>query len=91
MLDHGKPLFWLAECEEPHYHEAFDVTYTWEWMHKTSEFIKGHTDVNGLENQLWKYNHQFLQEQCDFILPVTMMKIAGMVLNLRNMALLTRH
>lgn len=44
----------------------------------------------------WKTNCgntiiNFLQEQCDFILPVTMMKIAGMVLNLRNMALLTRH
>lgn len=60
-LDKEKALFWLAECEEPHYHEAFDVTYTWEWMHKTSEFIKGNTDLNGLENLLWKYNHQFPQ------------------------------
>lgn len=58
-LDKEKPLFWLAECEEPHYHEAFDCTYTWEWMHKTTDFIKGHTDIAGLENLLWKYNHMF--------------------------------
>ncbi|KYP14675.1 alpha-amylase family glycosyl hydrolase [Flavihumibacter sp. CACIAM 22H1] len=58
-LDQEKALFWLAECEEPHYHDAFDLTYTWEWMHKTVEFMKGQTDLNGLESLLWKYNHQF--------------------------------
>lgn len=58
-LDNEKPLFWLAECEEPHYHEAFDVTYTWEWMHKTLAYVKGQTDLCGLDNLLWKYNHQF--------------------------------
>lgn len=59
-LDQDKKLFWLAECEEPHYHEAFDVTYTWEWMHKISDFVKGQTDLSGLENLLWKYNRKFL-------------------------------
>ena len=58
-LDNEKKLFWLAECEESNYHEAFDATYTWQWMHKTADFCKGHTDIHGLDNQLWKYNHHF--------------------------------
>ncbi|HQD11087.1 MAG TPA: alpha-amylase family glycosyl hydrolase, partial [Flavihumibacter sp.] len=34
QLDQRKKLFWLAECEELNYHDAFDATYAWEWMHK---------------------------------------------------------
>src|SRR5579871_2396781 len=33
-LEPVKNLFWLAECEEISYHEVFDATYTWRWMHK---------------------------------------------------------
>jgi alpha-amylase len=58
-LDKDKKLFWLAECEEANYHEAFDATYTWEWMHKTEDFVKGKTDMHGLDSLLWKYNHHF--------------------------------
>ncbi|ULQ52896.1 alpha-amylase family glycosyl hydrolase [Flavihumibacter fluvii] len=59
ILDQDKKLFWLAECEDAHYHEAFDATYTWEWMHKTEEFVKHKTDMHGLESLLWKYSHHF--------------------------------
>lgn len=36
-----KPLFWLAECEIPEYHEAFDVTYGWEGMRAFDKYMKG--------------------------------------------------
>ena len=35
-----KPLFWLAECEIPEYHEAFDVTYGWEAMRAMDKYMK---------------------------------------------------
>ncbi len=35
-----KDLVWLAETEEIFYHEAFDISYTWEWMHATEKFSK---------------------------------------------------
>ena len=41
-------LFWLAECEEPPYHAAFDASYTWKWMHKSSDFYRHLTDLPGL-------------------------------------------
>lgn len=59
ILDQDKKLFWLAECEEAHYHEVFDVTYTWEWMHATQNFVQQKTDMYGLESLLLKYEHKF--------------------------------
>jgi glycosidase len=50
-----KPLFWLAECEVPDYHKVFDVTYAWEWMHATEDFIKGKADMQRLKNVLSTY------------------------------------
>ncbi len=29
-----KKLAWLAECEEIAYHEVFDTTYTWKFLHR---------------------------------------------------------
>ncbi len=41
ILDNVKPnLIWLAETEEPAYHEAFDISYSWKWMHASETFIK---------------------------------------------------
>ncbi len=34
-------LIWLAETEEPNYHKAFDISYTWKWMHEVELFCKG--------------------------------------------------
>lgn len=59
ILDQDKKLFWLAECEESNYHEAFDATYTWEWMHKSAAYARHETDMHGLDSLLWKYNHHF--------------------------------
>ncbi len=58
-LDPVKKLFWLAECEVADYHQAFDASYTWRWMHKTEEFAKHQTDVNGLWDLLMQYISEF--------------------------------
>jgi alpha-amylase len=58
-LDEAKKLFWLAECEVPAYHQAFDATYTWQWMHKSEEFVKHQTDINGLWQLLIQDNKDF--------------------------------
>jgi glycosidase len=52
QLDEIKPLFWLAETEMPIYHEVFDASYTWTWMHKTNDFIKGKITFGDLKNVL---------------------------------------
>ena len=54
-----KKLFWLAECEEIAYHDVFDATYTWKWMHKSEEFAKNQTGIDGLWQTLQEYNDEF--------------------------------
>lgn len=48
-------LFWLAETEEINYHEVFDASFTWEWMHKTEEYCKGNAALVELKNILHRY------------------------------------
>lgn len=55
-------LFWLAECEEARYHEVFDATYTWKWMHATEEFCKLNVGVENLFNLLKEYDHTFPED-----------------------------
>ncbi|MGI8950931.1 MAG: alpha-amylase family glycosyl hydrolase [Chitinophagaceae bacterium] len=50
-----KPLFWLAECEVKEYHEVFDVSYAWEWMHVTEKFMRGEATLSDVRNVLIKY------------------------------------
>ncbi len=52
-------LFWLAESEEINYHEVFDATFTWEWMHSTENYYKGNTGFNALYDVLAKYDTSF--------------------------------
>ena len=56
QCDNIKSLFWLAECEEVKYHDVFDVTYAWNWMHKTESFIKGEHTLNEVYNVLHSYS-----------------------------------
>jgi glycosidase len=52
-------LFWLGEYDEldkPEYGEAFDVSYSWTWMHKTEEFYKKHESTDSLLTVLKKYD-----------------------------------
>lgn len=55
-------LFWLAECEEANYHEVFDATYTWNWMHKTEAFCKKQADLKSLEELLMQYHLLFYKD-----------------------------
>jgi len=50
-----KPLFWLAECEVVEYHEVFDATYAWEWMHRTERLMKGELSLHDVFNTLHDY------------------------------------
>lgn len=50
-----KPLFWLAECDDKTYHEAFDYSYTWKWMHITEDLVKKHTGLGPFRNVLKEY------------------------------------
>jgi len=52
-------LFWLAESEEISYHEVFDATFTWEWMHITEDFYKKKTGLDSLYHVLQKYQTAF--------------------------------
>ncbi|MEP6616375.1 MAG: alpha-amylase family glycosyl hydrolase [Ginsengibacter sp.] len=59
-LEKVKPsLFWLAECEEASYHEVFDASYTWNWMHKTEAFYKQQASLHDLHTLLHSYNLDF--------------------------------
>ena len=54
-----KNLFWLAETEEISFHEVFDASYTWEWMHKTEDYYKNNTSMAGLDSVLYHYETAF--------------------------------
>lgn len=51
-----KPLFWLGECEVMQYHDTFDATYAWEWMHVTEKYFQGNASLNHVYDVLHKYS-----------------------------------
>jgi glycosidase len=55
QCDAIKPLFWLAECEVVDYHNVFDVSYAWSWMHETEKFVKGERSLNDVNSVLHAY------------------------------------
>ncbi|MBK8610391.1 MAG: 1,4-alpha-glucan branching protein [Chitinophagaceae bacterium] len=55
-------LFWLAESEEIGYHEVFDATFTWEWMHITENFYKGNVGISALYEVLAGYRTGFPEQ-----------------------------
>ncbi len=58
-IDSIKPLFWLAESEEINYHEVFDASYTWEFLHAMERFWRRETNIDGLDSVLTKYLERF--------------------------------
>ena len=54
-----KNLFWLAECEHPEYHEVFDASYTWRWMHASEDFYHGKMDFQSMISVLYKSGVEF--------------------------------
>lgn len=60
-LDKEKKLFWLAETEDVHYHDVFDASYTWEFLHKMEAYWRRETDLNGIVEVLKRYQSSFPQ------------------------------
>jgi len=58
-LDQLKALFWLGECEEIAYHEVFDATYTWKFLHKMEAVWRRESGLAGLDEVLRYYNSMF--------------------------------
>lgn len=54
-----KDLVWLAETEEVNYHEAFDISFAWKWMHDTEDYCKGKKGFHDLLNSL-KFSNEAL-------------------------------
>ena len=58
-LDAIKHLFWLGETEEIDYHEVFDASYAWLFLHTIEKFGKGETGINELDKVLHNYQTLF--------------------------------
>ncbi len=52
-----KPLFWLAECEVVNYHDVFDASYAWSFMHITEKQTKGESSLHDVREVLHGYTH----------------------------------
>ncbi len=51
------PLFWLAECEQREYHEVFEATYAWHWMHVSEKMAKSEASIHDIYNVLHDYQN----------------------------------
>jgi glycosidase len=49
-LDKIKPVFMLAEWDEPELHEAFDMTYSWGFHHLMNAVAKGEKNADDIES-----------------------------------------
>jgi alpha-amylase len=58
-LDTKKELFWLAETEEANYHEVFDCSYAWRWLHKMEAYSRFEADIKGLDEVLYFHKDHF--------------------------------
>ncbi|MGB8193507.1 MAG: alpha-amylase family glycosyl hydrolase, partial [Chitinophagaceae bacterium] len=59
VLDALKPLFWLGETETLVYHQVFDASYAWSWMHQTEKFCRGEARLHDLAAVLQHYKTNF--------------------------------
>ena len=55
-VDNIKPLYWLAECEDVHYHQVFDTSYAWAFMHASEKMAKGDLGIHEVYNVLHSYS-----------------------------------
>ena len=58
-IEKGGRLFWLAETEEVAYHQVFDATYAWSFLHKMEAFAKGKIGISELDEVLNDYKTKF--------------------------------
>ena len=62
-LNKLKPVFMLAEAENPALHEVgFDMTYTWEYLHVTNEIAKGNMYFEDLDKLMIKEDSVYTEE-----------------------------
>lgn len=54
-----KDLIWLAETEDIPYHDAFDISFTWQWMHASEAYCKGQKSFSDLILTLDNYKNNF--------------------------------
>ncbi len=59
QLDAIKPLFWLAESDDPNYLDVFDVGYAWQWMHRTEKYFREQIDLAEMNAVLKIYDEQY--------------------------------
>lgn len=55
-------LTWLAETEDIPYHQAFDISFTWKWMHASEAYCKGEQNLDSLLDVLRHYAEDFPKE-----------------------------
>ncbi len=60
-------VFMLAEWDEPYLHDAFDMTYGWDFHHRTNEVAKGEMDATTFD--------QYKSEVLDSLYPDEAMKM----------------
>jgi glycosidase len=53
-----RPLYWLAECEQPEYDRVFHTIYAWHWMHVTEKFSKGENGLGVVRDVLLGYTEK---------------------------------
>jgi len=56
-LEKIKMLYWLAETEDIAYHQVFDTSYAWAWMHASKKVGK---ELDGLQ-EVYNVLHQYAQ------------------------------
>ena len=55
QCDQLRSLFWLAECEVVNYHDVFDTSYAWSWMHATEKYAKGEVSLSEVREVMHAY------------------------------------
>lgn len=58
QCDAIRPLYWLAECEQPDYYRVFNTLYAWHWMHVTEQYSKGQQPLSVIRQVLKEYAEQ---------------------------------
>lgn len=54
-----KPVFMLAEAEGPKFHEAFDMTYSWDLLHLMNDVAQGKAGVQSLRDYFEKEKSKY--------------------------------
>lgn len=58
-LDDIKPVFMLAEAEDPELHKAFNMTYAWDYAETIRNIAAGEEDLSAIDEALNKNFNQF--------------------------------